>query len=121
MTDDSKQGTGDELGRVDLGCIGTLVIDDDACSDPDVNAHIVQDGGAHRSPHMGFRLAREEHGDEAVCKALDGATVTASSPSMDNFEIAGPFICDGCGKTWPSKHNQTPDGPKDFCPDCHDE
>lgn len=120
MTDDSKQGTGDELGRVDLGVLGTLAVRDDGHTDPDVNVNLIRDGTAVNAV-TGLAIARDEHGDEAVCKALDGATVTASSPSMDNFEIAGPFICDGCGKTWPSKHNQTPDGPKDFCPDCHDE
>lgn len=124
MTDTSKQGTGHEFLRLDLGKVGELVIVDDGAHDPDTDIRLLDASGnvvLDRRPSH-FHQFRSDQGDAAFEAALLGGQErheqTAAAQSTHTSYGVGHFVCDDCHRTWPSKRNQTPDGTTDTCPEC---
>lgn len=119
-----KKGTGDKLGELDLGPLGTLVIEDDGDSDSYITVYVEYNGQTSR---VGFSdvlmQARQNKGDDAVIDALDrlervGTSSGGVSPSSFTPSKAA-FSCRDCGLSWPgSKNEGTADRP--LCPGCAD-
>lgn len=119
MTNDSLQGTGEELGRIEIPDVGTVIFEDDGCGDSDTRIKFEDVDGRGYSSLIATVPTRNSEGDEHVVDRLasvGGGTVATDSGS--GFERPGSFQCDDCGRTWPGKDNQTPDGDEDTCPEC---
>lgn len=114
--DHSEAGTGNELGRVDLGALGELVVYDDG--DPDPYVTIRKPHGAPASLDALLRSKRNDMGDEAFTEALAKLPTPSNKPTTTTNWRSGPFVCHDCHRTWPSKRNQTPDADADTCPEC---
>lgn len=120
MTDDYC-GTGKAIGSLDLG-FGTLYIADDGDPDPHATLYFSENGDPDdvtELPVTWWRDLRRDYGDEALADALDALSRDddAASHTSTDWDRHSPFICDGCGLTWPaSKRTERPDG--DYCPEC---
>lgn len=119
----SRQGTGDEMIRVDLGPIGELVIADDGCTDVDVHAYV--DDGSGTTHSLGHQLCDMlRHGsltDDELIEEFERlkANQAETSPLPDGYEPSyhqGHFSCDDCHRTFPGKY-RGPDN-EEVCPDC---
>lgn len=120
---DKFSSTGDEIGRIDLGAFGSLVIADDGFDDYDVNVIIEDNDGLEHTVAGRFRAEREDTNEGDVfadlIDATDAGTDNMPADPSDALRFtAGPFVCDGCNRTWPGKQNQTPDADTDVCPEC---
>lgn len=124
--DDRYHGTGVEFCRIDLGEIGTVVVEDDGDPDPCASVRLAGDDGQHHPPLFGpVTNARATHGDTRTLEMLQDASMDVTTDGTTSTSPSGPIVpqpfkCDGCGLTWPGKDNQTPDGPEDWCPECDD-
>lgn len=124
MSDQSYEGTGDTFATIDLGELGELRFQDDGDNDPYVRSIKLADSdGNEVNANAGLRKARREHGDVAVKEAIEtaGRSVASDSESSGTPTTIGPFVCDGCGLTWPGKRDQTPASHENTCPNCHEE
>lgn len=122
MTD--KRGTGEVLGEVEIGEVGTLVFEDDGCQDSDTWIYLDENNDGTRQIgriRIGARHA-EDKGDGWFIEQLERAGDSGQSPpsvSSSSFDRAPPtYSCDSCHNTWPRGTNQTPDADEDTCPDC---
>lgn len=108
-----KRGTGDELGRIDLGPIGEIAVSDDGDNDVYVTFDTM-------SLTTQIHQYRDDHGDDAVIDVLDKIQYVDDSTNGNGSTSGthGPFVCDHCNRTFPSHANETPDQAQDTCPDC---
>lgn len=121
MTDDSMQGSGDEMGRIELGEHKTVIVKDDGYNDPDISLRNPE--GLAVSVATVLAELRREHGDAVLMDVLDGLTFdenasTTSEP--ESYQRKTAFACHDCYRTWPGVKNQTPDADEDTCPECHE-
>lgn len=126
--DTSKRGTGDELGRIDLGRLGTIIIRDDGDPDECITNRCADDPDKFRSVYDAVYEARQELGDDVIMEELSKLAFDPPTPepSMKRPPLprytAGPFQCHECGLTWPEKRNKTPElGEPDTCPECYED
>lgn len=122
-------GTGNEIGRIPLGNGWHLTVEDDGSRDLDAKIHLFDENG-NRVFTSGYVLApyRSRFGDDELEHRLantDYVDPAASQTSGDGFTqySIGSFVCSDCGQTWPKRHNQTGDDPReaDICPPCDGE
>lgn len=129
MTDYPKKGSGDELGRIDLGPLGELVFKDDGHDDTDY--HLVWEyetpDGAASQTNLGGGPAslRRERGDTDFMATLADLDATGrgrprSARTSTTPPTRGPpaFKCDDCNETFPRGQNQNPGSGDDLCPGC---
>ena len=112
----NKQGTGDEICRIDLGEHGAYVIADDGDTDAYLAKCVENNDGEQIHPSL--RTLRADIGEEAFLDALaNGSLIVEEIESSTSFTTGGPFVCDDCHRTFPSddKHEQKGN---DVCPDC---
>lgn len=133
-SDDKFEGTGDEIGRIDLGEFGDVVIEDDGHHDNDVYAKFDDPSGGLIQAGRHYKIAeyRRNHGDEALKECLDDLSVSESSggstangggsdDSPTSFGRPVAFKCDQCNRTFPRTRNATADDPAaDVCDECDD-
>lgn len=116
------QATADEIARIDLGEVGTLVIKDDGDDDWHINVSAETPDGTTAALSDVLRVRRRQLGDDRFMTELEAIPSPHDSAENDSGRplTPGPFICDDCSRTWPSKRNQTPHRSDDLCPDCYD-
>ena len=118
----SKKGTGHEFIRIPLEGLGALVIQDDGNDDWHLSILLEKSGGgkvgflgelrAHRA-----LLNNDESFERRLKKAFRQGVASGASTQTPPPQ-SGPFICDGCGLTWPSHRLTTPGEPTKLCPKC---
>lgn len=122
----SKQGTGDEYGRVDLGPIGVLIVEDDGHNDLDVEAYVMMPTGDSTGLKIAIQTALKNsritgHELMDLLDSLEGGTKASTRVPVDMGRQYGEFACDTCHRTWPGRKNKTPDKRTDTCPECYEQ
>lgn len=128
-------GSGDELGRLDLGDFGTYVIEDDGDSDSFVHSRIETDDGDARFSNISnlvMDLRRSGMDDSEIKDTFDDLNrrlrhdpttrPKGDKKSSSTGAMSGPvaFKCSECGRTCPRTWNTNPGGGSDVCKECDD-
>jgi len=113
-----KQGSSDELGRISLDSYGDLIFEDDGDPDTYVRLILETDDQSYNIATTDMFAHIRNDGDDVLADLLDELDVE-SSVGPTSFEQTGPFVCDDCHLTHPSKDKHEQDGAT-LCPSCAD-
>lgn len=122
MTDESKQATGEEFGRIEHPDGRTVVIEDDGDSDTHVFFSVKTEEGQDERSTRKIRNLREHYGDEWVTNLFSAAIGTEGGDESSAVRREPPaFVCAECNRSWPRGSNQNPGDGDDICPECHED